>query len=188
MIVPDEADTAATFAGFASNLGPTQLTGDVIDGSGGASDTFPKNVVLVIGNQGIGTFTDLVKSDDSFIRFFSQPQGDNEAISIQANFTANLPTNVPESLRITMESSVNSPNLQQTIEIFDFVGADWEVLSTSNSTLTDSTIEAEATGDLTRFVGPANLVFSRVSWQATGPVIHFPWAADIDVFKWTTTN
>ena len=188
LIVPDEADTAATFAGFTNSLGPITLTGDVVDGTGGTEDTFPTNLNLLIGDQGFGTFEELVESDDNVLTFFSQAQNSSDAISIQVNFISNLPISDPSSLSITMESKVRSPNLNHTIEIFDFVGADWEVVQTSASTLNDTVVVGDANGDITRFVGPSNLVFSRVSWNATGPVIMFPWGVDVDVFKWTTTE
>ena len=188
LIVPDESGTAATYSGFTSALGETTLTAEIADVGVASTDTFPANLTLNIGVQGIGLLSDLEESDDIRTRFFSKAQGANEDISIQVSFSANLPTSTPDSMSLTVESVVSTPNLVQMVELFDFSGGGWEVLGSSVGTLADSSQTHDATGDLTRFIGPANFVLARASWNATGPVVIFPWAADVDVFKWTTTE
>ena len=188
LIVPDEPDTAATYAGFASNLGPTRLTANLVESTPPETDSFPFNLDLIIGVQGIGNLFDLQKSDDSPVRFFSEPQSDSQAVSIQVNFSTTLPTDSPSTLKLTFESKVNSENLGQTVEIFDFDGGVWEVVDSSSSSVNDDARTVVLEGDLGRFAGPGNLSLTRVSWNANGPVFLFPWAADVDLFKWTTTE
>ena len=188
LIVPDEAETAATFAGFASNLGQTRLTADLIDGTVPSTDSFPVNLDLIIGVQGVGNLFDLQESDDSAIRFFSEPQNNSQSVAIQVNLSGTLPTDAPSTMSLTIESKVNSSNLTQAVEIFDFVGGDWEVVDSSSAAIQDNSTTIELGGDVSRFVGPGNLSLARISWNANGPVFLFPWAADIDLFKWTTTE
>lgn len=188
LIVPDEAGTAATYAGFTSALGASTLTANIVDAGVASTDTFVENLTLAIGVQGIGLLSDLEQSDDVRTRLFSQAQSTNEDVSIEVNFSGSLPTATPDTLSLTIESVVNTPNLLQTVELFDFDVGNWETLDSSVGTLSDNSQTLDAAGDLTRFVGPANAVLARVSWNATGPVVLSPWAVDLDVFKWTTTD
>ncbi len=185
LITPDEAATAATYAGFTSNLGAPSCTFDLAANDGGV-DSFPTQFSIVNGSQGPGSPGSLIASDDDRVRFFGAVPDKQDGPFIQVIFNGSLETNAPQSLSITLESRVNSPNLVTSIEFFNFVSGAWEVIDSSSAQLSDQTLEITPTGDPTRFVAPSNLILTRVSWSAAGPILLFPIAADIDLLKWTT--
>ncbi len=96
------------------------------------------------------------------------------------------PTANPGSLEVTLEGAVfaRSP-VVQTIELYDYVAAAWELVDSRNATnMIDSTATVAATGDLSRFVDPTTLaVEARIHFQSLSPRQRF--ASNTDQFIWT---
>lgn len=185
LITPDQAATAATYAGFTSSLGAPSCSFDLV-ANDGSMDFFPTQFSIVNGTQGPGNLGSLIASDDNRIRFFGAVPDMQDGPFIQLIFNGTLETNSPQSLALTLESRVNTPSLLTSIEFFNFVSNAWEVIDASAAQLSDQSLEITPTGDPSRFIGPSNLILTRVSWSATGPILMFPMAADIDLLKWTT--
>ena len=82
-----------------------------------------------------------------------------------------------------MENRVSTPNVTQTIEVFNYVTNSFEVFDTRTGSTTDSVVSIEINNG-TNYVGAAGNVETRITWSASGPVTHFPWATIIDQVGW----
>ena len=78
-------------------------------------------------------------------------------------------------------------NLVQTIELFDYVAATWELVDSRNaarSPAPDSVVTVAATGDLSRFVEPGLMsIEARVRYKSDNPRQIF--ASNTDQTVWT---
>ncbi len=183
LITPDQAATAATYAGFASTLGGPQLVGD-LEVNDNVIDILVDSFSLANGAQGPGSVKDLNQSDDQRIRFFaSQPENKSHAW-IQLVLAGSLPSPELTSLSVVLESRVNTPHIELTMELFNFAAGSWESIATAESQLSDDQIEITPSGDVGSFVASDGQILARLSWRPTGPVLQFPWSCDINWFKW----
>ena len=184
LITPDHPATAATFAGFTSALGVPNLQADVIVDDG-TETVLASSAAIVNGTQGAGTFMNIETSDDQRINYIADaPTGTDPPLRLQ--LTGFLPTASPQSLGFTIETNGNTPNLAQSIDLFNFNTGVWEEIESTDIQLKDVTVSAEVSGDPSRFVGPgSNLILARLNFEPAGPVLFFPWAIGIDQFAWT---
>lgn len=97
------------------------------------------------------------------------------------------PTATPASFEFRLEGSVFArSNVVQTIELFDYLANDWELVDTSDATRSpnpDSVITVAATGDLGRFIQQGTLsVEARIHFQSDSPRQRF--ASNTDQAVW----
>ena len=90
-------------------------------------------------------------------------------------------------LMFTIESALNTPNIEQTTELFNFDTNDWEVVDTRINTLTDSTAQIIPAGDVNRFVDGPGTVRARIGWRRAGFLTLYPWTVRVDQVFWTIT-
>jgi hypothetical protein len=131
-----------------------------------------------------GTLADLAESDDADLsigRATSDIQSRTEfevkAVSSVAN---------PSSLVVTLEGSVFARSqVNQTIELYDYVAGVWEQIDTRAATrFSDSTVKVAATGDLSRFVEAGTMcIEARIRYQS--PVARQHFSSNTDQFLWT---
>ncbi len=96
------------------------------------------------------------------------------------------PVASPTSLEVTLEGSVFArTQVNQTIELFDYVANAWEQIDVRAATrFTDSTVTVAATGDLSRFVEAGTLCMTaRIRYQS--PVARQQFSSNTDQFFWT---
>ncbi len=142
------------------------------------------SVVVSHGTQVSGDVDALAESDDadlSIQRAISDIQARTEF-----EIKAFSPVANPSLLEVTLEGSVfaRSP-VDQTIELYDYIAGDWELVDTRVATQSvDSTVTVAATGDLSRFVEPDTLcIEARVRYQS--PVARQQFSSNTDQFIWT---
>ncbi len=126
-------------------------------------------------------------------------ESDNESFQLNPGITLNqfeppvwiqfegeLPNDQPDSLSVLLEAHANTVGLTQSIEMFNFVSGDYELVDSRNvAFINDAVIEIQLGGDVTRFVEPATgLVRARTGWIASGPVLLYPWTISIDQAGW----
>jgi serine protease AprX len=151
----------------------------------GGSLVNPTSHTLVTGFVAGGTLSSVNVSDNSYFSF-------NPGIVLSAlqspvviELRGNSVTAIPNSLAFVIESAGSSVNLQQKIEMFDFVNQQWVEADIDNLTTTDTTYTANAPGPPTNFITPATgSVAVRVSIGQTGPIFAFPWTYRIDLAGW----
>ncbi len=146
-----------------------------------APDTF----TVTRGNYVSGNATDLTSSDNSDLSL----RRSNSDIQSRTEFEVKGISLVaaPSSLEFTLEGAVFArSNVVQTIELFDYTAAAWELVDTRNAARSpspDSVVTVAATGDLSRFVEPATMcVEARVRYQSNSPRQRF--ASNTDQTVW----
>ena len=95
------------------------------------------------------------------------------------------PVASPSSLEVTLEGSVFARSqVDQTIELFDYVAGNWEHVDTRAATpFVDATITVSTTGDLSRFVEPGTFcIEARIRYQS--PVSRQQFSSNTDQFIW----
>lgn len=98
------------------------------------------------------------------------------------------PTASPTSFEFTLEGAiVASSNVVQTIELFNYVASEWELVDTRNagsSPAPDSVVSVVATGDLSRFVeAGTRCIEARVRYKSDNPRQNF--TSNTDQTIWT---
>ena len=183
LIVPTIANTASTYTGFESTIAVPSLSADLVVDDG-TTDVSLSSFNLDNGTSNGGIGIDFNESDDDRISFLAgSPDAENSPVQIL--FTGSFDGLNPISFAVSVESSVNTPNLELVVESFNFNTGEFETMGTIAETQKETVKELAADGDILRFVGPGDLVLTRVSWQPTAPVLFFPWGVSIDQFNWT---
>jgi hypothetical protein len=98
------------------------------------------------------------------------------------------PIVTPSSLEFTLEGAVFArSNVVQTIELFDYVAATWEIVDSRNaarSPVPDSVVTVAATAGLSRFVeSGTSCIEARIRFNSDGPRQNF--ASNTDQTIWT---
>lgn len=122
------------------------------------------------GTELSGELTHIQTSDDNYLLVRSTT--DN---LVSAEFETVLPKVAPTGMKFAIESHVNSPNVFQTVEYFDFLRDQWFELdpsSPANATDTNLPREYELEGEMFDYISGRNdsnfgKVRFRVTWQAT---------------------
>ena len=98
------------------------------------------------------------------------------------------PTASPMTFEFTLEGAVFArSNVVQTIELFDYDTASWELVSTTDAARSpnpDSVVTVAATGDLARFVEAGTMcIETRIHFQSDSPRQRF--ASNTDQAVWS---
>ena len=145
----------------------------------------PVSVNAETGTVESGFFVDLAAADD--VSVVAQPEPDEEfgGPSISVLVGGNSVDTVFSSLSAVIRSKVNSPNLIQQVELFNFIDSNFVVIDSRAASLEFETLQLEATGDLSEYITPGSgSLLARIRYYAEGPVLQYPWQATIDQFVW----
>ena len=105
---------------------------------------------------------------------------------IEFEVSATAPGLSFEDISFMLESQTTSPNIRQTISLYDFDAGVWEQVSVKSTTTTDARTYVDKIGDGNRFIEPVTgTIRARVTFRATGPLLAYPWEARIDTARWT---
>lgn len=149
-----------------------------------ASGGFPApaklvSLVPVVGEIEAGSIGDLVDSDDNDLVF----RGDfvkGESTSLAVEVQGTIPNTSPSQLTIELESSVATANLEQTIEVFNFVSGEFEEFESDDVELTDQTVTFDITESPGDYVSTIGRVRVQISVDPTGPIFGFPYSLSVD--------
>lgn len=143
----------------------------------------PTTVVVTHGIHASGGVEEIEFSDNLDVSIYR----DNHDLQSRTEFEVKAisPVAVPSSLEITLEGSVfaRSP-VTQTIELFNYDAASWEVVdSRAAAQFLDSRITVAPVGDLSRFVqSGSQSVEARIRYQSTNQRQQF--TSNTDQFVW----
>ncbi len=174
-------------AGTTMTGGSFQLSGGFWVGQNnqGPFTVTPNSFLVTRGQYFSGDETDLAVSDNSDL---SLRRLDTD-IQSRTEFVVKgfSPIVTPSSLEFTLEGAVFArSNVVQTIELFDYVAASWEIIDSRNavrSPAPDSVVTVAATGDLSRFVEAGTMsVEARVRYKSDSPRQNF--ASNTDQTIW----
>lgn len=187
LIVPDQDDTAATFAGSTNAV----LAGPTLFGFYSSLQAEPMIVVgetlsVTRGNLVSGNIDSLGVSDNvdlSLSRSASDIQSRTE-FEIQGT----SPYATPSQLEVSLEGSVFARSVvTQRIELFDYDVGAWEQIDVRNaSRFVDGTATVSPGGDVSRFIQPGTKsIAARIHFQSLNPRQQF--SSNTDLFQWTIT-
>ncbi|MCH8275461.1 MAG: hypothetical protein IH851_11800, partial [Armatimonadetes bacterium] len=92
----------------------------------------------------------------------------------------------PRKILFTLEASASIPNINQKIELFNYVTGTWETVDTRPATTADSIAEIVITINPERFIQPVTLAMkAKISYKEAGPILLYPWQARLDHVFWT---
>ena len=137
---------------------------------GGCSSVVtPSTVTPTLGQYVGGGIAELAESDNADY----QMRRSNNDLQSRTEFEvkSTSPTATPTRFEFTLKGSVFARgNVVQTIEFFDYVAGDWELVDTTNAArapMPDKVVTATATGDLSRFVEAGTLcIAARIRYKS----------------------
>ena len=152
----------------------------IVDGSLFTDGTLSM-VLPINGTYQSGSEADLDESDGNTMDYSSVVPVSGPAIDLW--FFGSVPMTNPDLLRFNLESQVTTPNLTQTIELYNFLTDGFEVFDTRTASTSNElvTVEVEDTANYTDVNGD---VRARVTLTADGPVTGFPWTLKMDQAGW----
>lgn len=105
---------------------------------------------------------------------------------IVLNLSGSAPGANPSQLNMVVESKADQSNVRETIEVYNFSTAAYEVLNQTVLTTSD-VVKDLAIPSPANHVGPGNEVRTRISYKAAGPILTYPWRVSIDEATWRYT-
>lgn len=145
------------------------------------SETAPTVISVDPGTVASGSVSDLAASDNQRIQILSAAPANTADAPLTATLTFFSPDNLPDTLSVDYEGFGNTPNLQQTMSIFNADTNLFEEVDTRAVTLDETSFNVDPTGDPRRFVTfPSGLALVEIIYEPTGTVTHFPWGISID--------
>jgi hypothetical protein len=171
--------------------GGFSLTGGFWAAQGGKQEpveTVADSFTTFRGFHVSGELEDTFASDDSYLKH-------NPGITLFPNeapvwliFDGTLPSDDPSSLSITLEASVDTVGLSQTIEMFNWSSGAYEEIDTRSAALnTDSVVTIDVSADVVDYVqAGSGAVRNRFGWRKTGLTFLFPWTVCTDQVIWTS--
>ncbi len=157
--------------------------------SRGIDKVSPNFASLEHGDLVSGRVVDLLESDDRYFSVRSVGPNQEAPAEIVVPIGGNTVFTEFNQLTVVIEAKVNTPNVQQKIELFDFFAGKFELLDCSVSATDDRLQRVTVSKNPTRFVTPGSgSLLARISFDRAGPTILFPWQADIDLLQWQLSD
>lgn len=177
------------YESFGSNLVPidTNSVLDVFVTDNAAVAGGPNTMQLARGRQVSGTLASVQSSNDDYLRLAPGVTLSSQQAPIEVYFMSNLQTGPASDLEVFVESSASSTNIAQTISLFNFQTCMFETFGTVNPGLTDTLQRIQPQGDLTRYA-MNGMVYMRLTYQANGPVLAYPWQARVDQVRFVISE
>jgi hypothetical protein len=148
-----------------------------------------ESFTVLRGLQQGGGLAELLDSDDTYLQVRAGLTLGPFEPPVWIEVEATSPTDIPANLTFTLESRGNTGNLKQTVEFFNFDTDSYEEVDMRDATTSDSSIEIQPAGDVTRFVQPGTgLMQARIGWRSQGLIALFPWTISVDQTAWTVTQ
>jgi hypothetical protein len=153
------------------------------------ADVFAQASKRLDGVVAGGTVVDLDLSDDARLQLDPSPTANPDKQKIDVILQSLVPAPIPSGLAFRLEAAyLGGPegDVMQTVELYNFQTAQFEVLDVRPASLTEVSITLKPTGDLSRFFHPVHGETSaRIRWESpafSGPP--FFWTLDIDQAVW----
>lgn len=128
-----------------------------------------------------GSLESLIESDDDKLRIRSVLFPFQITPPIRLGSTAVSPVANTTELRLIIESSADSINVQQTVELYNFETGSYEVVDARAADTSDSTVEVVIVTNPSRFIRAASReVWPRITYRQVGPTFNLPWHVVVD--------
>ncbi|MHB8637204.1 MAG: outer membrane protein assembly factor BamB family protein [Fimbriimonadaceae bacterium] len=131
-----------------------------------------------------GGLPSLCNVDDQALVVRPGPVLGAQEAPIQLVVTGTLPNTAPTQLKFHLLASVNSVNVSQSVELWNFATSKWELLGSTAASAAETPDDITAANPA-QFVQPGTgQVQARLSWKQVGPTLVYPWHASVDQAVW----
>ena len=150
---------------------------------------FPSTGDVERGTIVSGQVSDLQQSDNKYLSILAESLDDSDGEEIAAILNSNTVNTTFDDLTFIIETSSNTPNVAQNIELFNFITQEYELIDSRPLPTMDTSIEIEVSGNASRFTTPGSgMLIARVSFASSGPTLFFPWQVNVDQIVWQIPN
>ena len=178
-----EARVAIVFTQQNSNPGSVFVDSIEFNNLSQNESVVAHSAIVESGQLAAGNVMSTHSSNDQYFEVLATPGSGRSPIEVVFETSTSILR--PGSIMLAAESSANSSNLAQTIEAFDYDAQQFVVADVRLIDLTDSSLDIELSGDVSRFVRAADgQMRIKLRYDATGPTLMFPWRSKIDTIKW----
>jgi hypothetical protein len=154
----------------------------------GEAEVQPDAYSILRGRYIAGELEDLFTSNNSYLviqagltLFLTEPP-------VWVEVTGNAPTANPSVLTFTVEAHVDTENLMQKIELYNYVTQEYEEVDYRPASTSDEVVEVIISNNPARFIDPNTLrMNAHLSWKPSGLIPFSSWQAQIDQSIWTIT-
>jgi subtilisin family serine protease len=148
-------------------------------------ETRADSMTVFRGVQIAGSLSDTFQSDNSYVKFQPGITLNPSEPPVWLIFDATLPDDSPSSLTVTLESKVNTVNLQQRVEMFNWNTNSYVLVNAQNVGLSDGVVNIDVSSGIANYVqAGTGAVRTRVGYRTTGVISLFPWTVCIDQIVW----
>ncbi|MEM9413637.1 MAG: hypothetical protein AAGA30_21195, partial [Planctomycetota bacterium] len=153
----------------------------------GPEVVLPNQVAVESGELVNGTVAELEDSDDQYFEIRSEIPATDPALSILVDGSSSILQ--PSDLRFVIESSTNTPNVEQSIEAYNWTTETFDSVSAGSVSISDSMVEVDLSANVSDYINQTSgAVQVKLEYQPTGPVLLSPWAVRIDQANWSAEN
>ena len=144
----------------------------------------PSSYSIFRGIYASGSLSGLLAIDGAYLVVKAGPTLNTSEAPITVVVNGTSSTSTPSDLRLSVTAHANTPNLSQTIQLWDFQASAWVTVSTQAATTSNSTRVGLGLNPARFVQSGTNAVRARVSWKQTGPTLIYQWSAFIDQIVW----
>ena len=130
-----------------------------------------------------GGLPDLAQSDDAYMVLRPGVVINSNEPPIKLVLQANIEA-TPNTLGFRLESRSSTTNMRQRLELYDVMAQRWDTLDSRPATRIDTSIEIPDQETFRYMTPNSGTVLARISYQATGPILSYPWRIYIDQAVW----
>ncbi len=147
----------------------------------------PTKVNVLLGKATEGGLQSLEAADGNGLTVCKFLVPNQQAAPVTVELDALSPVQTPSNYFIRLVSKVNTSGvLSQTVDLYDWSSSSYADTRTDTLNTSFKTVELQATGDLSRYVGPERALRARFRVKATGPVGSSLWCAVLDCAQFVT--
>jgi len=144
----------------------------------------PQQYSINRGKWVSGNLASLFSSDNDFLVVKGGPRLSSYDTPVDVRMATLCSTPNPQRLILNMETKVNSPNLIQYIEMFEWNSNQWVTLDQRQMSLFDTTTTIDIPS-CWRFAKPITGEMQLRFWVSNnGPVVTSNWAVSFDTVHW----
>lgn len=132
-----------------------------------------------------GDLNSLVSTDQSYLHVRPQITFNAREAPVQLIVDGVAPFPSARSLKINFRCRVDTPNVAQTIDLFDWNANAYVTVDTRAASLADTTVEVVPVNPSRFMQAGTGAIRARVSLRAVGGTVHALWNVYIDLVDWT---
>ncbi len=165
---------------------PEVVAGDLTRIPNFSNTVFPDRLNIYRGVLIDGQQEDVNESDDQYAKFQPGFTLNSSEAPVWLIFDGTLPMDSPPELEIKLEASVNTPNINQRIEAFNWTSGQYDVVGTGSASFnSDSTVIVDLGSSVQDYVQDnTGRTKVRVGWKTSGVTILYPWTVRVDQLGW----